>query len=156
MNIKAIVFGTAALAVAGSAMAADKETVLSSMEGQVMVNQGSAYVEAAESMLLYPGDRLMVMQGGSAQVQFANGCVQTLGANEIATVGTADSCSTLQAAGTHNQVGSSGSSGGGSGSSGRTPADWVGIAGIAGMGGYIVYKATDDNDNDREPPPASP
>jgi hypothetical protein len=145
---------SAALIGSFGVSAADKETVLTSVQMPVMVNQGQAYVEASESMLLYPGDQLMVMKGGSAQVHYANGCVQELGANEIAQVGTGESCTTASSAGTHQQVG--GTSGGGSSPSG---VEWAGIAGIALVGGYIVCEAAeiggcDDDDDDR--PAVSP
>ncbi|MEP5568710.1 MAG: hypothetical protein ABJN62_12795 [Halioglobus sp.] len=143
-----------ALAVASvPGFAADTQTVLTSMQAPVMVNQGEAYIDAQDSMMLNAGDRLMVMQGGSAQIQFANGCVQSIRANEIVTVGTADSCMTAEAAGTYNQVGGTGGSGG-SGGGGPQGAEWLGVGAIAGVGGYIVYKALDDDDNDRGP--ASP
>jgi hypothetical protein len=150
----------ASLLASSAALAADKETVLSSMQGQVMINQGQAYVQATESMLLYPGDRLMVMRGGSAQMQFANGCVQTLQANEIATVGTAESCSSLQSAGTYNQVGKAnpGAKGGGvSGIAAGGTASTVGGLVIAGTAIGIGYGIDKNNGNGRnDPPPASP
>ena len=143
-----------AMAAASTAsLAADTQTVLTSMQAPVMVNQGQAYIDAQDSMMLNAGDRLMVMQGGSAQIQFANGCVQNIRANEIMTVGTADSCMTAEAAGTYNQVGSTGGSGGGGGG-GPQGVEWLGVGAIAAVGGYIVYKAVDDDDNDRGP--ASP
>ena len=124
-----------------------------------MINQGQAYVAASESMLLYPGDRLMVMRGGSAQVQFANGCLQTLEANEIATVGTAESCSNLQAAGTYNQVGKAnpGAKGGGvSGTAAGGTASTVGGLVIAGTAIGIGYGIDKNNGGRSDPPPASP
>ena len=136
---------TATLAAAGGAVAADKETVLATMQMPVMVNQGQNYVQATESMQLYPGDQLMVMKGGSAQVHYANGCVQTISANEIARVGTPESCVSLSSAGTHQQLGTTGTSGGGGGG-GPQGVEWVGLGFIAGTGGYIVYKAADDDD----------
>lgn len=140
---------TATLAATGGAVAADKETVLATMQMPVMVNQGQNYVQATESMQLYPGDQLMVMKGGSAQVHYANGCVQTIGANQIAQVGTAESCVSLSSAGTHQQLGNTGTGGGGTG--GPQGVEWVGLGFIAGTGGYIAYKAADDNDSKSKP-----
>ncbi|AQA16891.1 hypothetical protein BST95_00310 [Halioglobus japonicus] len=70
-----------------------------------MADQVESYVEATESMFLYPGDRLMVMKGGSAQAHFANGCIQSLGDNEIATIASPEACESIFTAATHNQVG---------------------------------------------------
>ncbi|TDG12869.1 hypothetical protein E2F43_15025 [Seongchinamella unica] len=153
MKHHSIFLSAAALLTASmTSFAADRETILTHVQAPVMVNQGENYVEATQSMLLYPGDRLMVMQGGSAQVQFANGCVQSIRSNEITTVGDAQACVTHQAAGTYNQVGSTGTAGGGSGSSDLDPA---GIIFSVAVGGGFMYAITDDG-NDREPPPASP
>ena len=104
-----------ALVVSASSFAADKETVLSNVQMPVMINQGSSYVEATESMFLYAGDRVMVLEGGSAQLNYASGCVQSLGSNEVSQIdSTGDTCNTMAAAGTHQQaVGSSGGAGAG-------------------------------------------
>ena len=153
-NIAKLTFASLLAAASTSGLAADTETVLTSMQAPVMVNQGEAYVDAQDSMMLSAGDRLMVMQGGSAQIQFANGCIQNIRANEIVTVGTADACTTLEAAGTYNQVGGSSNSGGGSGPSGG---EWVGIGAIGLTALYIACEAGDwsigscDDDNDRGP-----
>jgi hypothetical protein len=134
-----------AMATAFSAIAEDKQTVLSAVQAPVMVNQGESYVEATESMFLYPGDRLMVMQGGSAQVQFANGCIQKLDANEIATVSNGEACESMASAGTHNQVGGSGGGGGSSSNTG-------GLIFAAVVAGGIIYEISDDDDDDDRPP----
>jgi hypothetical protein len=154
---------TVALAASFTAMSADRETVLGTVQLPVMVNQGGSYVEAQESMFLYPGDQVMVMNGGSAQVHYANGCVQTLGTNEISRVGTADSCNTAAAAGTHNQVGSTPAAKPTGFGGGETPpvVGWTGneIAAVAiagGMTAFIGYKAADGNSNGGGQPPISP
>lgn len=146
-----IAAAVAALTVsAGSAIAADKETVLTGITAPVMVNQGETYVEAQEGMLLYPGDQLMTLKGGSAQVQYANGCVQALAENAISRVGTEEACSTASSAGTYNQAGSASGSGGGGGG------DNVGAMIIAaGAAGGFLYNALDD-DNNNNPPSVSP
>lgn len=142
---------TTVLAASFSAIAADKETVLASVQMPVMVNQGQNYIEATQSMQLYSGDQLMVMKGGSAQVHYANGCIQTLGANEIAQVGTAESCASLSAAGTHQQVGSTGGGGGGAG---LTGSQLLGLGAVAAVSVGIGVKSSEDNDKDK--PPISP
>lgn len=154
----------AAALVCASALAADKETLLTGVTAPVMVNQGEAYVEATDGMLLYPGDQLMVMQGGSAQVQYANGCTQSLGSNQISQVATADACVSATTAGTYNQVGGTPAAGGGTTPTppgGKNPPSTVTTVvgygvGIAALG-YAAYELTDDDDNNKgNRPPVSP
>ena len=147
-----------------SALAADKETLLTGVTAPVMVNQGEAYIEATDGMLLYPGDQLMVMQGGSAQVQYANGCTQSLGSNQISQVSTADACVSASAAGTYNQAGSTTSGGGsttppspGGANPPSTVTKVVGYGLAIGAVGYAAYEITDDDDNNKgNRPPVSP
>ena len=131
-------------ASAATSVAEDKQTVLSTMEGQVMVNQGQSYVAATEGMFLYPGDRVMVMQGGSAQVQFANGCLTEIGTNEINTIDGGESCVTYAEAGTNNQAGSGGTGGGGGTGTGNA----IGIGMAVIVTGGLVYEIADDDDDD--------
>jgi len=155
MNTKiACVAITLAIATTG-AIAENKETVLSNVQMPVMINQGSTYVEATDSMFLYSGDRVMVLEGGSAQLNYSNGCVQVLGGNEVAQVSTGDSCNDLAAAGTHQALGSTGATGGGAASGGSTVA--LITAGVVGVGAAVVIV---DNANSsgggNSRPPASP
>lgn len=149
-NSSFIAAAVAALTIsAGNAIAADKETVLTGITAPVMVNQGETYVEASEGMLLYPGDQLMTLKGGSAQVQYANGCVQSVAENAISRVSTDEACSTASSAGTYNQAGSA--SGGGGGGGGNVGAMII----AAGAAGGLLYNALDDDDNNN-PPSVSP
>ncbi len=146
----------AALMGSVSTYAENTMTVLTAVQAPVMVNQGNAYVPATDQMMLQPGDQLMVLQGGSAQINYANGCVQTVGANEIARVGTVDTCESIAAAGTYNQAGGTTSSGGGGSGGGLSGWDWVGLGAIGGMGIYIVDRATQGNSGSSTPPDISP
>jgi hypothetical protein len=137
------------------AMAADKETVLSHISSPVMVNQGKAYVEASEGMQLYSGDQLMVMSGGSAQVNYANGCVLKISGSEMMRIGSSqDLCSSPASAGTNHQIGGAGGPpAGGSGTSGTvggglSTGNMVGLGLTLGAMGYAGYEMF-DNDNDR-------
>ncbi len=114
MKISTTLLATsAALLLSQGVIAADTGTVLTNVQMPVMVNQTGAYVDAQKNMRVDAGDRLMVMGGGSAQIQYANGCVQTVEANEILQVGTPESCSAIDAASINNQMGATGTSGGG-------------------------------------------
>ena len=146
-------------AAATPTIAANTSAILSNLQAPVMVNQGAAYVEASQSMQLNTGDRLMVMQGGSAEINFANGCVQTIQSNEIATIGTEESCVTAQSAGTYNQVGTPPpTTGGGSSAAAAGGIDTAGLvfSGIVAAG--FIHGATDGSSSSGggEPPSISP
>ena len=145
-----------AMAAATSAIAADKETVLNNLQMPVMVNQGSSYVEATDSMFLYAGDRVMVLEGGSAQLNYANGCVQVLGGNEVAQIDSSgNTCNNMAAAGTHQALGSTGAKPG-AGAGGLSTANkvTVGVVGLAAAVVIVDNASSSSSDNAR--PPASP
>ncbi len=98
---------TAALFSAGMAFAETSGTVLSVVNGSVLVNQGTTYESAQQGMALEAGDQLLLMEGASAQVSFAAGCVKDLGANEILRIPENDSAC-LDDAATYHQMGGSG------------------------------------------------
>lgn len=68
----------AATLLAGSAFAADSVATLSAQEGTVLVNQGEEFVTATDAQALAAGDRVMVMEGASATVTYADGCALPL------------------------------------------------------------------------------
>jgi hypothetical protein len=65
---------------------------LSTQEGTVLVNTGDAFVTATESQALNAGDRVMVMEGGTATVVFADGCVLALESGSIVDVPASSTC----------------------------------------------------------------
>lgn len=68
----------AATLLAGSAFAADSVATLSAQEGTVLVNQGEEFVTATDAQALMAGDRVMVMEGASATITYADGCALPL------------------------------------------------------------------------------
>jgi hypothetical protein len=76
----------------GVASAANPVGDVARINGIAIVSQGAQYVKAHEGMPLYPGDRLMVMDGGSAIVAFTDGCHHSIGDNEILTIGPTSTC----------------------------------------------------------------
>jgi hypothetical protein len=78
--------------VAGPAFAAESVAALSAQQGTVLVNQGDEFITAAESQALLPGDRVMVMEGGSAEITFADGCVLPLAAGSLLDVPAVSTC----------------------------------------------------------------
>jgi hypothetical protein len=57
-----------------------------------MLNQGKQFVPIKPGQALNAGDRLMVMQGGSAQIRFADGCDVTVEGGSMVAVPTASTC----------------------------------------------------------------
>ena len=153
MKIKALVFTAASTLLLGSSLSAVADNVgtqLTGLQLPVMINQTGAYVEAQKNMAVYPGDRLMVMGGGSAQIQYANGCVQTVEANEILQVGTPESCSAIDAASINNQMGATGTSGGGAATGvlgTNLGAGTLAVTAAAGVGVGVGISDSDGGDN---------
>ena len=86
----------AASLLAGSAFAADAEAVasatLSNQQGTVLVNQGEQFVTAADTQVLMAGYRVMIMEGGSADIVFADGCVLPLASGSMLEVPAISTC----------------------------------------------------------------
>jgi hypothetical protein len=87
----AIAIGLTAFAGQASAMDAAFAQV-SSATGSVAVNSGGAYTPASASTVLSVGDRIVSMDGSSAQIKYADGCVVNVKADSMATVGATSPC----------------------------------------------------------------
>ena len=86
--MKSVVTLALALAFSGAASAA----TLSAANGSVMVNQGKQFVSAQAGQALAAGDRVMVMQDGSAVLRFDDGCDVTINGGSVATVPSVSTC----------------------------------------------------------------
>lgn len=157
MNTQKFTLTTVAMILLGSSLTTVAEnagTQLTSLQLPVMINQTGTYVEAQTNMTVYPGDRLMAMGGGSATVVYANGCEQSVSDNEIAQVGTPESCNTLAEAGTNFAVGGTAAAGGGA-AAGSAPitgglvfaGTMVAGAGLVKVTQDEVFSSGDSNDN---------
>ena len=82
----------AASLFASSVCAADSVATLNGQQGTVLVNQGEEFVTATEAQALVAGDRVMVMEGGSAVVTFADGCALALEAGSLLEVPAHSTC----------------------------------------------------------------
>jgi hypothetical protein len=78
--------------VAVAASAAVPSATLKQLQGRVLVGHDTAMKTAQEGMPLYPGNRLVAVAGGGAQVVYVNGCTVALPANSVLTIGGADQC----------------------------------------------------------------
>ncbi len=83
-----LVFALSALVVSSVSFAAQPAATLVSAKGSVLVNQGKQFVTVQKGQLLAVGDRVLVMEGGTASLKFTDGCVQVLPAGTLATVQT--------------------------------------------------------------------
>ncbi len=77
---------TSALLFSGSVFAASSVATINVTNGSVLVNQGKQFVTAQPSQVLAAGDRVMVMEGAKATINYADGCVQTLNSGSLAVV----------------------------------------------------------------------
>ena len=154
MNTQKFTLTTVAMILLGSSLTTVAEnagTQLTSLQLPVMINQTGTYVEAQTNMTVYPGDRLMAMGGGSATVVYANGCEQSVSDNEIAQVGTPESCNTLAEAGTNFAVGSAAAAGGAAAAPITGGLVFAGTmvagAGLVKVTQEEVFSSGDSNDN---------
>jgi hypothetical protein len=90
--MKSAVAFALALLFSATAAAASTSATLASVQGSVSANQGKQFVPVQAGQTLAPGDRVMVMQGGSAVLRFADGCEVTLSGGSIAVVPKASTC----------------------------------------------------------------
>ena len=82
----------AASLLAGSAFAADSVGTLSSQEGTVLVNQGEEFTTADADQALKAGDRVMLMEGATAEITFADGCALPLEAGSLVDIPAVSPC----------------------------------------------------------------
>ncbi len=108
--------------------------LLNGIEGNVRVNKVSGFRTVTGATNVAPGDRVTVRGEGQALVQFDNGCVGRIAANQTVTIPTDPPCE--PGAGADN-----------------TPLILGGLA-VAGGVGIIIAVANDDDDP--PPAPASP
>ena len=95
---KTIKTGLAAILFSATGVAAASDAVLTSIDGVALVSQGGSYVTAQAQAPLATGDRVMVMEGGSAVITYADGCAYTLNDATVLTIGTQSPCDAGQTA----------------------------------------------------------
>jgi hypothetical protein len=126
---------------------------LTQVGGKVMVNKGKGFVAAKSGMALAETDRLITLDGSSASVVFADGCVNNVKANSVLAVSAGCKAQAMsvnssmpmryaQTGGTQNDAGSGGG-GGGSLLDTKT----LGILGGAAIVGCLITCDNDDDNN---------
>jgi hypothetical protein len=87
----AILSSLGCIAMAVAADQAQVATVVR-IDGAAVASQDAKYVPAREGMILKQGDRLMVLEGGSAILAFADGCQYELGEMAVLAVQGISTC----------------------------------------------------------------
>lgn len=105
MKIKntALVTVLSGLGFVGLASAAEPvpSATISRVEGNAIASQEARYLPAREGMVLKEGDRLMVLEGGTAVISYADGCQYTLKEMGVLVVQKMSTCA-LNGAGVYN------------------------------------------------------
>jgi hypothetical protein len=83
---------TASDTAATPAAAAPNVATVSDTNGKAMLNHGSVYEVVKKNQRLQVGDRVVVLDGGVASVQFDGGCVVTIDTAQVYTVPAAPPC----------------------------------------------------------------
>lgn len=80
--------------IAAPAFAENEDTAasLTAQQGTVLVNQGDEFVTALPAQALKAGDRVLVMEGGSAELTFTDGCVLPLEEGSMLDVPAVSTC----------------------------------------------------------------
>ncbi len=65
---------------------------LSAVSGDVLVNNGARYVKVSANTTVKPGTKIVTNKNSSANLVYANGCVKSVKANSILTVGNVQEC----------------------------------------------------------------
>lgn len=145
-----------ALVLAAPAFAADDSVaVLSAQTGTVLVNQGEEFITADEAQPLMAGDRVMVMEGGSAQLTFLDGCVLAVESGSLLDVPATSTCAgtvaSVQVIGP-SYAQAPGALGGPNNRRSNRGAWWF----FGGWGTGIAWALIDNNKSLRPAPPVSP
>ena len=159
--MRRLILATSVFLIAGSALAGSPVATLAVSEGTVLVNQGKQFVTAQSNQVLAAGDRVMVMDGGSAAIKYADNCVTALNSGSLAVVSAKSVCAgdaaniafisskTAQAVGEDNDCDADGVLNDVDNSPGCNRAAGVWI--LAGVGvataAYLISNGDDDNNN---------
>lgn len=81
MNIaRSLLFAAVAATAFSAAHAQDNAVTVRVHGGSVMTSQGGEFVTAASGSRIAPGSRIMLAEGASASLVYANGCTQAIAA----------------------------------------------------------------------------
>ena len=145
--IRSIAVAMTLALVAGPVFAQDPAApfvTANEVEGAIQVNRGDGFVPLREGDVLKPGDRVMAMNNGGAELKFSDGCELEVEEETIVTVPDRSTCAGGVAIVQNIAPGGPGAVGG----SAAGGVDWKGfwtIAGIVIVGDAILF-AEEEND----------
>lgn len=82
---------------AASAGAPESSAVIKGVEGQVYVRKDETTEPAQDGLSVAPGNQVLTVEGGKAQVVYANGCIVSLPENSLLAIGGQEQCRAGQA-----------------------------------------------------------
>jgi hypothetical protein len=75
---------------------ADSVATMGRTAGDVKINQGIEFVQAEPGQAVNAGDRILVMEGGSASITYSDGCVLQISGGSLVTVPATSTCKGAQ------------------------------------------------------------
>ena len=93
--IRQLTFAFLLLAIAPMAQA-DSVATMGGTAGDVKINQGIEFVQAEPGQAVNAGDRILVMEGGSASITYSDGCVLQISGGSLITVPASSTCKGAQ------------------------------------------------------------
>jgi hypothetical protein len=81
-----------AVALQVDRVAKPAQVKLAKLNGNVLVNTGTAYRQAVPEQVLKSGAKIITTQGASVSVRYADGCVKALPQNRMLTIGAQTEC----------------------------------------------------------------
>jgi hypothetical protein len=153
----ALVLGVALASAAAAADLPPTNATLKAIEGdgKVMVNTGEEFAPASEGMRLKPGDRVMIQDDSSADIQFDDACAYKIPENRIVTIPGQSPCAGGVPVVQQLKPASSGAVGSAAASDGR--AGDILLAMAAETAAYfLITSHNDDNDDEDDDDTVSP
>lgn len=136
------------LAFAATANASSVAT-MGPTAGDVKINQGSEFVQALPGQAVNAGDRILVMEGGSASITYSDGCELAISGGSLITV---PATSTCKGAELHRQQIAPGDSGPVGGAVGDySTVNTVGWIWLGTAAACFVFCENEDNNNTVSP-----
>jgi hypothetical protein len=170
MQTKPVTFAAAAgvavtLALGGVASANQKQQIgqIEQVDGVAMISQGAEYRAAKAGMPLREMDTILIMEGGSAELVFDDGCKHTMEGPQMLSIGAESVCvapsdivasaaAPSSAQMTQIEMQSTGQLGQDSNDDQRSLWIWAGGAAAIGLGAWAAMDNDDDSDLPRRIP----
>jgi hypothetical protein len=128
---------------------ADSVATMGGTVGDVKINQGVEFVQAEPGQAVNAGDRILVMEGGSASITYSDGCEMKIPGGSLVTVPATSTCKGAQA---HSQQIAPSDSGPVGSAAGRySTVDTVGWIWMGTAAACFVFCGSENNNNTVSP-----